>query len=122
MNDPNHSDTYDVRLQPAKRPTTYWDRCNNLLHDAGAIHERRQIIQRLWKEALDDYDEYADILGVLMAVGFNENDADLVYVMIILEEIDGFILYCEDIDAIYMAWDENKTPLPEPKLVQDDAE
>jgi hypothetical protein len=97
MNDPNQPDAFVVRLQPTRR-TTYWDRCNSL--HAGAIYERR-IVQHLWKEALDDYDEYADLVGLLKSAGFDENDPTLLDVMIVLDEIDDFIIYCEDIDEVH---------------------
>jgi hypothetical protein len=78
MNDPNHPDAFAVRLQPTRR-TTYWDRCNSL--HAGAINERR-MIQRVWKEALDDYDEYSEIANnnqrkqQVEAVNCNERKGD----------------------------------------------
>eukprot|EP00978_Attheya_sp_CCMP212_P021812 scaffold64140_cov31-Attheya_sp.AAC.1 len=73
MDDPNHPDAFAVRLQPTQC-TTYWDRCNSL--HAGDINECH-VIQRVWKEALDEYDEFAEIVEMLMETGAEENDPAL---------------------------------------------
>eukprot|EP00978_Attheya_sp_CCMP212_P000973 scaffold2035_cov53-Attheya_sp.AAC.2 len=99
MDDPSHSDAFPVHLQPTRHTTYYGDRCNSL--HAGDINDRC-FIQRVWKEALDDYDTFAEIAEMLMEAGFDENDPNLFEVMIILDELDDFVIDCEDIDALFM--------------------
>eukprot|EP00978_Attheya_sp_CCMP212_P025382 scaffold81541_cov35-Attheya_sp.AAC.1 len=94
MDDPNHPDAFfAVRLQPTRR-TAYWDRCNSL--HAGDINERR-VIQRVWKEALDEYDEFAEIAEMLMETGADENDPALLEVMTILDDLDDFVNAAEQV-------------------------
>jgi hypothetical protein len=66
------------------------------------MNDERRAIQRLWEEALDEYDEFAEIAEMLMAVGFDENDPSLLEVMIILDDLDDFVIDCQDVDALLM--------------------
>eukprot|EP00978_Attheya_sp_CCMP212_P028758 scaffold100264_cov69-Attheya_sp.AAC.4 len=97
MDDPNHPDAFAVHLQPTQR-TTYWDRCNSL--HAGDINERH-VVQWVWKEALDDYDKFAEIAEMLMEMGADENDPALFGVMTILDDLDDFVIDCQDVDAVH---------------------
>eukprot|EP00978_Attheya_sp_CCMP212_P014396 scaffold36556_cov55-Attheya_sp.AAC.1 len=94
MDDPNHPDAFfAVRLQPTRR-TTYWDQCNSL--HTGDINERR-VIQRVWKEAIDEYDEFVEIAEMLMETGADENDPALLEVMTILDDLDDFVNTAEQV-------------------------
>eukprot|EP00978_Attheya_sp_CCMP212_P007757 scaffold18055_cov63-Attheya_sp.AAC.2 len=98
MDDPNHPDAFAVRLQPTQR-MTYWDLCNSL-HAGEDINERR-VVQRVWKEELDDYDKFAEIKEMLMETGADENDPALLEVMTILDDLDDFVIDCQDVDAVH---------------------